>query len=366
MQRKNLLFLLLFFAFPGFVFAMEVPSYPIVFGQSVNNTLPSYAFYLFNLGTAIGFFAVFISLIWAGVLYILSPIDPKAEMLYNAKDRVSGAVVGLLILALTYLIITTINPQLSILNWGQLSKTPDAPPPPPPPGISFFNGRNCPEQEITQPTTASVADFGAKITNKINSIKTQKDLSSGAAYVAILYDQVGFKGKCQYLNPNQECQNVSPFAASASILSYNFSPSGDGVYFYRKSFFNSNGGYYYVPNSEIKGLFEAKLEDLKFKEVPEEEQDCLKFEDNGQCSKDGRQPPSLAGQNISSIKIQGNYIVLLSYVPDGNCASPSADFCQEFPATDDVNKMGPQQIKWEHIRNGGIVPNCVNIIPISQ
>ena len=71
-------------------------------------------------------------------------------------------------------------------------------------------------------------------------------------------------------------------------------------------------------------------------------------------------------KNISSIKIGKDYLVLLTYAgPRESCDDVVNDSCQEFPAPDDVNKTGPQQIKWEEIRNhGGVVPNCVTIIPI--
>ena len=82
--------------------------------------------YLFNAGMLLGFFAVFISLAIAGSMYFLSPAKP--DLLTEAKDRVGGAVSGLLILVLTYLIITTVNPQLSVFHLADL---PELPPPPP-------------------------------------------------------------------------------------------------------------------------------------------------------------------------------------------------------------------------------------------
>jgi hypothetical protein len=342
-------------------------AYPTIAGQTLTQTsqLPEYVLYLFNAGIFIGFFAVFISLIWAGVMYFVSATS--IDLRSDAKDRVTGAISGLLILSLTYLIITTINPQLKFLNFNKLPETP-APEvlEKKPPGIYFYNGSNCSEIS-TQANMSSSADLGQTLKNKINSVGIIQDQANQTYYVPILYDAINFQGKCQYLNPNKNCHAVSPFAASVSILKLDINPNGDGVYFYRRSYFNNEGGWYKVSNSEIKGIYIKKLEDLKFQGVPENEQNCLAYNKNGECSKNSRVMPPLSGENISSVKINGNYIVLFIYYGPQDSSSGPWTYCQEFPTVNDVNKLGPQQIKWENIRNqGNIVPNYVAIIPIQK
>lgn len=326
----------------------------------------------------IGFFGVFISLIIAGAMYFISPIDPSSELLSNAKDRVSGAISGLLILALTYLIVTTINPQLSIFKLGQLSDNQPAPPAQRKQGgIYFYNKSGCPDSDPdVLASTASITDLG-KLKNRVNAVGFVRDSNSDTAYITVLYDTINFKGKCQYLDPNKDCHSVEPFANSASVYKYDFSPNGDGVYFYRKSYFNDKGGYYKIKNSEIKNIYVEKLDDLKFtgnskSNNPDsctvenkEEQDCTEYDKNGNCVT--RACPTLGGENISSIKINGNYFVLLVYFsPQDNEKGPWTA-CQAFPLADDVNKIGPQQIKWESIRNANkILPNYVVIIPVES
>jgi hypothetical protein len=370
--------------------------YPTIAGQSIGAgiKLPDYVKYLFNAGMFIGFFAVFISLTIAGVIYFLSPINAGARA--DAKDRVSGAISGLLILALTYLIITTINPQLSILNSNELPSAPQPPVATKAPGVYFYNNASdCPDNPAQLNTTTSVSDLGG-LKNKVNSINIIQNTNTNTSYVSILYNKTNLWGKCQYINPNQGCQTIDPFAASASVHIYDFSPNGDGVYFYRKSCFNkisnqlngaaslvdycntNSGGYYKIPNSDISGsggnIYVKNLEELSFTgdeggdcNVPEEEQDCIKYDKNGNCTNDGRQCPTLGGKNISSIIINGNYLVLFVYfAPDDTPEGPWTS-CQEFPTTDDVNKFGPEQMKWENIRNsGGVIPNYVIIIPIQD
>lgn len=337
--------------------------YPIISGQTItaSSGLPDYVKYLFNAGMLIGSFAVFISLVIAGATYFLSPVS--AELLAGAKDRVSGAISGLLILALTYLIITTINPQLSFFN---LNKLPPTPQPPPAetkaPGVYFYKS-GCSDDSV-QPNIASVPDLGL-LKNKVNSVGIVQDTDNQDYYMSILYDTINFQGRCQYLNPNQSCQSVSPFASSASVYKYDFSPNGDGVYFYRKSYFDDSGGYYKVGNSEINGIYKQRLENLKFIGVPEDEQDCIKYDANGNCV--GRRPPSLGGENISSVKINGDYLVLFVYFGTNDSPSGIWTSCQEFPTINDINKFGPEQIKWEGIRNNNnVIPNYVVIIPIQR
>jgi len=354
-------------------------SYPVISGQTINTDtkLPAFVTYLFNSGMALGYFAVLVSLVIAGVMYFLSPVN--AGMLSEAKERVSGAISGLLILTLTYLIVTTINPQLNIFNSAELPQTPPAPTPAKAPGVYFYNQSDCSGNRV-QSNTSSIQDLG-DLRNKVNSVGI---IQGGDGYIPILYDNVNFWGECQYLDPNKTCQKVSPFTASASIHQFDPSPNGDGVYFYRKSCFshnntgdikelinycnNNSGGFYKISNSSMSGgAYVAKLENLKFQNVPTEEQDCAKYDSTGQCSNTGRRLPSLSGENMSSLIINGNYLVLFVYAGLGNNPSGPWTSCQEFPTGDDTNKIGPQQIKWQRIRNSSnAVPNYVVIVPVKK
>lgn len=404
--------------------ALEIPAYPEFGGQTVitSTELPGFAIYLFNAGMFLGFFIVFLSLIVAGAMYFLSPAAP--QLLASAKDRVSGAISGLLILALTYLIITTINPELSVFTLNKLR-------PIPPiksttqklPGVTFYNSKDCSEKEGSSITTKSKKDLES-LKNKVNSVEIAQ---GGSSYISILYNEINFKGKCLYLDPNKTCNdNLEPWASSASVHQYNFGASGD-VYFFRKPCFgdrkncqdetitttvtipagkatvisgglgnqtatevdvpehdetittkNENaGGYLKVSANEISGandkIFIKKLADMQFLDddgkcsVPEKEQDCIKYNTNGKCADDGRKCPTLGGENVSSIIIDGDYLVVLFYFgPDDKEDGPWTA-CQEFPTSDDINNTGPQQIKWQFIRNSqGVIPNYVMIIPIKK
>lgn len=380
---KNILFgeilLICFFSFFYFNFCLaEGPSLEIDYpalptGEALSNEpeLPTFLLYLYNFGIWFGFLATVLSLIVAGGLYLLSNAIPKMKV--SAKDRFRGALTGFLLLLFTYLIATTINPALGIFEVREKLKEPPEPPAEEEPaGVYFYNKANCSvleDEENPSPAIGSIADLG-DLKNRVNSVKIiQKwggTKNDSVAYIALLYDVIDFWGKCQYVNPNKECNNVAPFAASSSIYQYGFNPIGKGVTFYRKSFYDESGGSYAVKNNQIKGVYVADLNKLQFENVPAEEQNCAKWDIKNNCIE--RKSPTLANQNISSIKIDGNYIVLLAYFNPAtdNPINGPWTFCQIFPTTDDINKEGPKQIKWEAIQNQQWLPNRVVILPVAR
>lgn len=363
-------FIVLFFSF-DFTMALEVEYPTLLTGTSItsNNTpLPEYFKYVFDFGMFIGFFTVFFTLVFAGVLYLLSPAVPNA--LAIARDRVSGAITGLLILVTFYLIITTINPALKIFKIDKLNVIPPPPNQAQQAGVYIYNQSNCSPPVPELPHTMSIPDLGL-LTNRANAVDIVQHPSENLYYISILYDSPNFWGKCQYINPNNSCIQVTPFAASASIYRYDPHPSGQGIIFYRKSFYNYEGGWYKVSNSEIENagsneFYTVKLSELKFNDVPENEQDCVKWDIKGFCV--DREPPSLTGNNISSVEIKGNYVVLFVYFNQSDPEKGPWSFCQAFPTKDDINKDGPKQIKWENVRNisTGMLPNWMIIFSVKQ
>ena len=381
------LFVFLFisvFSFPATKVSADLEvHYPTIAGQTLtkDTKLPDFVLYLFNAGIFFGFIAVLISLVIAGIMYFLSPISSDARAI--AKDRVSGAISGLLILTFTYLIITTINPQLRIFSMTSGPKyTPQEQPKKIDPGVYLYQKTGCSDDSVT-PYKTSIPDLG-NLKNKVHSVSIKHDTENQISYVAIMYQNPDFSGKCQYIDPNKSCESLTdPFASSTSVYKYDFNPNGDGIYFFRKSCFDSpgsdietaiknckknSGGYFQIKNSDIGGgtnLYVKSLEELNFTNVPIDEQNCIKYDKDGKCTEDGKKTPTLGGENISSMIINGNYIVLFVYSGSGDSSTGPWTYCQEFPTSKDVNKYGPQQIKWENIRNSaGVVPNYMIVIPV--
>ena len=126
-HQKIIIFLLLLFLFSlsfGFAFAQEV-EYPEIPGAptpSIKSGLPNYVKYIYNFAIALaGLLALFV-LMWSGVQYFTSAGKP--DVLKSAKSRIKSALLGVLILLLSYLILITINPQLIIFHLPGLEEIP--------------------------------------------------------------------------------------------------------------------------------------------------------------------------------------------------------------------------------------------------
>ncbi len=112
-KKQKYLVFILFLLLPFFsLLAAETdyPALPTAPSPTPEEGLPSYVHYIFNLALTIGGLVAFGVLIWGGVLYLTSAGNP--EQIGNAKKKLLGAFLGLLILFAVYLILTIVNPDL--------------------------------------------------------------------------------------------------------------------------------------------------------------------------------------------------------------------------------------------------------------
>lgn len=125
-----IIFLFLFALWPHQISGqkeLEV-EYPEIFGfkpKTVETILPEYVKYIFNFFIALAGLIGFAALIWAGIRYLTSAGNPAEQK--KARQQIKFAVLGILLLLLSYLILTTINPQLVVLELA-VTPTPSAPP----------------------------------------------------------------------------------------------------------------------------------------------------------------------------------------------------------------------------------------------
>ena len=98
------------------VFALQTtwPSSPTGIQLTDNSDLTDLVQYLYEWGITLGGLAVFIALIIAGVQYLGSVGDPGA--MREAKGRIISAGIGLALLLGSWLILNTINPELTTLQ----------------------------------------------------------------------------------------------------------------------------------------------------------------------------------------------------------------------------------------------------------
>jgi hypothetical protein len=116
----KIIFASIFILFLGsFAFAqrdLEV-DYPEMGGfspESTTTVLPEYVKYVFNFSLGISGVVVFLILVYAGIRYLTSAGDPAKQG--DSKKQIWAALLGLAVLFGSYLILTTINPQLINLD----------------------------------------------------------------------------------------------------------------------------------------------------------------------------------------------------------------------------------------------------------
>lgn len=126
-RKKFSIFLILgflmVFVLPFFASALEI-NYPEILGfkPKIGIGLEDYVKYIFNFSIIASGLIALASLIWGGILYLYSAGDPSK--LKEAKEQVSGAVIGLTILLSSYLLLSTINPELLILKLPEIIPVP--------------------------------------------------------------------------------------------------------------------------------------------------------------------------------------------------------------------------------------------------
>jgi len=240
MANFKRIFLILFlasfllFIFSTFIFAQKTElEYPQVSGAetptTVKTAFPEYVKYLFNLAIIIAGLIAFASLVYGGFSYLTSAGDPTA--IGDAKDRITAGILGLIILLASFLILTTINPQLVGLKITpeQFQK-----------GAILYASASCPGS--TNPQGEEGKDF-LRVRRSLSSLEDFNDktqsiyfYNSGDEMEVYIYEDEGFKPEDSppfYMSKDHksgDCASVSaPPGKGKSIQLYWKTP---GVYLY--------------------------------------------------------------------------------------------------------------------------------------
>jgi len=134
MKRKKTLFLIFLLSLTFSLCSAQSleTDYPEIGGyqpENVSTPLPEYVKYIFNFSIwALGIFAFGI-IVWAGIRYLTSTGNPKTKE--DSKKQIKAAFIGGGILLFSYLILTTINPQLIEFETQELKKVEALPLPSP-------------------------------------------------------------------------------------------------------------------------------------------------------------------------------------------------------------------------------------------
>lgn len=207
-KAPNIIFILLisaFFALPFSVLALEI-QYPILPGASNPTTLVRFVNYLFIFIIFLGVAIATLQLILAGAKFIWG--SSKPETIKEARQQAVAALFGLGILLGSFLILRTINPQLTRLSLPALKSFPETWPPPGPQD-SIFRGDL---MERIKEMAEGIKNMLSE-NDKSNVKKSSEDIKnatkncdcSGAASLCSC-DEPGQTGKCQaqkcYVAPN--------------------------------------------------------------------------------------------------------------------------------------------------------------------
>ncbi len=149
------------------------PSFPGGTQLTSTSTLPYLIQYIYEWGIAVGGLATFIALVSAGFQYLTSAGDPTK--MGEARSKITSAILGLVLLLSSWLILNTINPELTTFQ-----------------SLSF--------DASDLPDVVAEMDF--------DSIETEP-----CSY-AVVYTEVGFKGNSITVFPDSEESSIISFAKS--------------------------------------------------------------------------------------------------------------------------------------------------------
>lgn len=190
--------------------------------------LPNYIKYIFNFAvTASGLVALAI-LVYAGILYMVS--GGSASKMQAAKEKIGQAALGLAILLGSYLILTTINPQLTFINLPELTKINLVSPEAPSAGEKkILSAVEIPigvliEQDVnTKKEDKSKKEEGIFAETRINRIKEDyKEIEINTKLLKTLSESLKTMGEdLKKLTDSCSCERTNPYTQSCG-----YDPSG--------------------------------------------------------------------------------------------------------------------------------------------
>ena len=255
LNKLKFLFLLLLISFLCFLFnsfalasdtgkrGLEI-KYPVINGIEIgtSTTISEYAVYFFSLSLIIAAIAAFVAITYGGIRYLLSLNNPEA--MKDARTWISSGGIGLLIILASYLILSTINPEIVAPSIQEIK---------PISGIYLIND---------QEEKYYVADSKNEISFKASSIEFISDKDKLLS-VFVCSEGTFNEKKSEEIKNNGSSHSVSN-VKSIYFLWYN-----PGVYLYTNS--NQDTPPYFLQTSanELKN-YDNKTKSIMIKDVEDE------------------------------------------------------------------------------------------------
>jgi len=209
---------------------LEVPLPSIGEEATITETpiLPDYVKYIFNFSVGIAGFIAFLVITYGGVRYILSRGNPAS--MADANNQIFSGLIGLVVILASWMILTTINPQLVIISpalpeSGLVEEDT--------PGVYLCknaDGTDC------QVFTKSTADLGA-LSNRVQYVKFKpftkcneecepEDCDKPECrevvdrYGVVLHEGKNYRGRCEVcLEEGTVCEDGCEYSKLGSIAS---------------------------------------------------------------------------------------------------------------------------------------------------
>lgn len=272
--------------------------YPELFGQDIETRtvpLPEYFKYIFN---AIVFFSglvAFLVLVKSGFQYLTS--TGELAKMKDARDGIKSALLGVLIILSSYLILTTINPELVVLSLEKsdvadqtvlmlYTKT------------DFNTDEDNPEIAISK-SSANLAGYTSKDIKSLKVVdKINGKLLDLSKYTIIIYEEENYQGDQQKIT---EKENSTLDFAPLSIEIRSKTP---GVYLYTATNYEGEYQYFDVSKDHLESLDNPDIEDEgRSIEFEETEQRAILHKDR---NFDGE--VTIALENIADLSESGGLI----------------------------------------------------------
>lgn len=222
----------------GLALAQRAPEVPLPGLDATTKLplLPAYVGYIFNFAVGVAGLIAFLSLVYGGVRYLTSGGNPSA--MSDANDQIFSALIGLLIILGSFLLLTTINPQLVLVKSSPeaaglvVSETP---------GVYLCkdgSGTIC-----DGPYLSSINAVKRNFEDNANYIKFVNP--SGTQYGVVLHEKRYREGQCQVVRPSESVaatsQALSNKVSSLTVFRATTTSSGEGVSLYEKKNYSSRG-----------------------------------------------------------------------------------------------------------------------------
>jgi len=192
-KTKSIIFLLL----TGFVISPSVfaADNSVISGIPTGATAAQIIVYFFNLGMALGGLFAVIMLIMAGMEYMSARGEPAK--IDEAKGRIRNAFLGVVILLGSYMLLNTINPELSSIKINDLSKEekPEITEQKPVDMSGVYLYKSNGQLLFLQETKPSLTNYGFQSQTTSIKIVNHKDYNYGA----ILFSDGNLRGSCSYV-----------------------------------------------------------------------------------------------------------------------------------------------------------------------